>query len=72
MTCATYDVGAHGGEIMYYGSVCFRGELCILNCYDICMCVVKKQFELLEVGFDSAVWGPDLLTYLFSSSPRGT
>ena len=26
----------------------FRGELGFLNCDDICMCVVNKQFELLE------------------------
>ena len=28
--------------------VCFRGELGFINCDDICMCVVNKQFELLE------------------------
>ena len=38
---------------MYFGCVCFRGELGFLNCYDICMCVVNKQFELLEFVFDS-------------------
>ena len=27
---------------------CFRGELGFLNCNDICMCVVNKQFELLK------------------------
>ena len=30
------------------GSFCFRGELGFLNCDDICMCVVNKQFQLLE------------------------
>ena len=39
---------------MYFGCVCFRGELGFLNCDDICMCVVDKQFELLEFVFDSA------------------
>ena len=29
------------------------GELGFLNCDDICMCVVNKQFELLEFVFDS-------------------
>ena len=29
------------------------GEVCILNCDDICMCVVNKQFELFESVFDS-------------------
>ena len=38
---------------MYFGCVCFRGELGFLNCDDICMCVVDKQFELLEFVFDS-------------------
>ena len=41
-------IGTHGGEVMYVGCVCFRGELGSLNCYDIYMCVVNKQFELLE------------------------
>ena len=26
----------------------FRGDLGFLNCDDVCMCVVNKQFELLE------------------------
>ena len=26
----------HGGEVMYFGCVCFRGELGFLNCDDIC------------------------------------
>ena len=32
---------------------CFRGELGFLSCDDICMCVVNKQFELIEFVFDS-------------------
>ena len=43
----------HSGEVMYFGCSCFRGELGFLNCDDICMCVVNKQFELLEFVFDS-------------------
>ena len=46
-------IGTHGGEVMYFGCVCFRDELGFLNCDEICMCVVKKQFELLEFVFDS-------------------
>ena len=46
-------VGTHGGEFMYFERVCFRDELGFLNCDDICMCVVNKQFELLEFVFDS-------------------
>ena len=39
---------AHCCEVMYFGCFDFRGELGFLNCDDVCMCVVKKQFELLE------------------------
>ena len=46
-------IGTHGGEVVYFGCVCFRGELGLLNCDDICMCVVNKQFELLGLVFDS-------------------
>ena len=38
---------------MYY----FRGELGFLKCDDICMCIVNKQFELLELVFDSVYVG---------------
>ena len=38
---------------MYFGRFCIRGELDFLNCYYICMCVVNKQFELLEFIFES-------------------
>ena len=38
---------------MYYGCVCFRGELGFLNWDDICVGVVNNQFELLEFVFDS-------------------
>ena len=38
---------------MYFWSVCFRDELGFLNCDDICMCIVNKQFELIEFVFDS-------------------
>ena len=40
-------IGAHGGEVMYFGSFCFRGELGFLNCDDSCMCVVNKQCEFV-------------------------
>ena len=38
----------HCCEVMYFGYFNFRGELGFLNCDNICMCVVNKQFELLE------------------------
>ena len=46
-------IGTHGGEVMYSWCDCFRGEFGFLNGDDICMCVVNKQFELLEFVFDS-------------------
>ena len=52
-SCLVQPVSTHGGEIMYLGCVFFRGELGFLNCDDIFMCVVNKQFELLEIVFDS-------------------
>ena len=52
-SCLVQHIGTHGGEVMYFGCVCFRGELGFLNCDDICMCIVNKQFELLEFVFDS-------------------
>ena len=39
--------GTHGG------CVCFMGELGFLYSDDIRMCIVNKQFELLEFVFDS-------------------
>ena len=38
---------------MYFGSFLFRGEPGFLNCDDISMCVVYKQFELLKFVFNS-------------------
>ena len=55
--CIVQPVGAHGGEVMYFWSVCFRGELGFLSCNDICMCVVNKQFEVLEFVFYSVYVG---------------
>ena len=36
---------------MYFGCFDFRGEIGFLNCDDVCMCVVDKQFELLKFVF---------------------
>ena len=54
-SCFVQPIGTHGGEVMYFRCVCYRGELGFLNCDDICiiMSVVNKQFELLEFVFDS-------------------
>ena len=42
-----------GAAVVLWTCVCFRGELGFLNCDKICMCVVDKQFELLEFMFNS-------------------
>ena len=34
-------IGTHGGTVVYFWCVCFRGELGFLNCNDICMCVMN-------------------------------
>ena len=46
-------IGAHCCEVMYFGCFTFWGELGFLNCNDICVCVVNKQFEFLEFVFHS-------------------
>ena len=60
-SCLAQPIVTHGGEVMYFGCVCFRGELGFLNCDDICMCGVKKQFELLEFVFDAVYLDLSLL-----------
>ena len=44
-------VGAHGGEIMYFGCFCFGGELGFLDCDNICVCVVNKHLKLILIPF---------------------
>ena len=46
-------IGAHYCEIMYFMCFGFRGELEFLNCDDVNMCVVIKQFELHEFVSES-------------------
>ena len=52
-SCLVQPIGTYNNEVMYFEYVCFKGELGFLNYDDICMCVVNKQFELLEFVFDS-------------------
>ena len=52
-SCLVQPIGTHGSEVIYFGCVCFRGERGFLNCDDICMCVVNKQFKLLEFVLES-------------------
>ena len=52
-SCLVQPVGSHCFEVMYFVCFGFRGELGFLNCDDVCMCVVNKQFQLLEFVLDS-------------------
>ena len=52
-SCLVQPISTHGGQVMYFGCVCFRGELGFLNCDDIYMCIVNNQLELFEFVFDS-------------------
>ena len=52
-SCIVQPIGAHCCEVMYFWCFGFRGELGFLNCDNVCMCVVNKQFELLEFVSES-------------------
>ena len=52
-SCLVQPIGAHCCEVMYFGRFGFRGELGFLNCDEVNMCVVNKQFELLEFVSES-------------------
>ena len=52
-SCLVQPIGAHCCEVMYFGCFGFRDELGFLNCDDVCMCVVNKQFELPEFVSES-------------------
>ena len=51
-SCLGQPIGSHCCEVMYFWCFGFRGELGLLNCDDVSMCVVNKQFELLEFVFN--------------------
>ena len=52
-SCPVQPIGAHRCEVMYPWCLGPRGELGFLNCDDVCMCVLNKQFELLEFVAES-------------------
>ena len=52
-SCLVQPIVAHCCEVMYFGCFYFRDELDFLNCDDICMCVINKQFQLFEFVLDS-------------------
>ena len=61
--CLVQAIGAHGGEVMYFWSFCFSGELGFLNCDDICMCVVHNHFELLDFFYVDLQYDEISLTF---------
>ena len=40
-------------KLCIFGVFGFRGELGFVNCDDVCICVVNKQFELLKFVSES-------------------
>ena len=52
-SCLVLPIGSNCCEVMYFGCFGFRGELGFLNFDNVGMCVVNKQFELLEFVFYS-------------------
>ena len=52
-SCPGQHIGAYCCDVMYFECFGFRGELCLLNCDDVCMCVVNKQFQLIEFVSES-------------------
>ena len=55
---------AHCCEVMYFVCFDFRGELGFLNCDDVCMCVVNKQFELLEFVLSPFMLTCSMITFI--------
>ena len=51
---------------MYFWCFGFRGELGFLNCDDVCMCVVNKQFELLEFVSESVYVDLQYFSHFYS------
>ena len=47
-SCLVQHIGAHCCEVMYFWGLGCRVELGFLKCDDVYICIVNKQFELLE------------------------
>ena len=43
--CLMQPIGTHDGEVMYFGCVCFIGELSFLNCYDMLLLLSALPFH---------------------------
>ena len=51
-SCLVKHIVAYCCEVMYFGCFEFRSELGFLNCDDICMCGMNKQFVFGSVYVD--------------------
>ena len=65
-SCLVQPIVAHCCEVMYFG--CFG----FLNWDDICMCVVNKQFYLLESVFDSFMLTCSMIRFLWFQRQQPT
>ena len=55
-------IGMHGGEVMYFGCICFRSELCFLNCDAVVVVVYPLPWPLLVGGVRcSCLWSTSQL-----------
>ena len=63
-SCLVQPIAAHCCEVMCFGCFDFRGELGFLNSDDVCMCVVNKQFELLEFVSESVMLTCSMMKFL--------
>ena len=66
-SCLVQPIVAHCSEVMYFGCFGFRGELGFLNWEDVCMCVMNKQFELLESVYVDLQYDEISLTFTAGS-----
>ena len=66
-SCLVQPIGAHCCEVMNFWCFGIRGELGFLNCDDVCMCVVNKQFELLESVYVDLQY--DEISLTFTAGP---
>ena len=51
-------------KLCILGELGFRGELGYMNCDEVCMCVVNKQFELLEFVSESVLLTCSMMRFL--------
>ena len=63
-SCIVQPIGSHCCEVMYFSCFGYRDELGFLNCDDVCMWVVNKQFELLKYVFITFMLACSMMRFL--------